>query len=225
MWVVVFVAVAGWQQGVNLLAAVSVLITTDVCCKRIAAGNKDTSVSAALPWCDSIRQEDAYWQGENGGMDRERDRGSNQSSSQSPWHWRNVTRVHTIIPSTPREHYLNSNLYHRLNVSRRTLFNTGTGLLLQTSYKHPLIINNFETGHMTCLFFTFGFIKDLLHLMPKFLTKFIPYYSNWAQTFKTLCTVPFNSVITSQDLAPSVWAGNDCKPQTPNFSSISVKFT
>lgn len=43
------VTVAGWQQGVNLLAAVSVLITTDVCCKRIAAGNKDTMVSAAVP--------------------------------------------------------------------------------------------------------------------------------------------------------------------------------
>lgn len=43
------VKVAGGQQGVNLLAAVSVLITTDVCCKRIAAGNKDTMVSAAVP--------------------------------------------------------------------------------------------------------------------------------------------------------------------------------
>lgn len=67
------VTAAGWQQGVNLLAAVSVLITTDVCCKRMAAGNKDTMVSAAVPWCDSIRQEDAYWQGEKGGR-TERDR-------------------------------------------------------------------------------------------------------------------------------------------------------
>lgn len=66
--------VAGRQQGVNLLAAVSVLITTDMCCKRIAAGNKDTMVSAAVPWCDSIRQEDAYWQGEKGGTDRETER-------------------------------------------------------------------------------------------------------------------------------------------------------
>lgn len=121
------VTVAGWQQGVNLLAAVSVLITTDVCCKRIAAGNKDTMVSAAVPWCDSIRQEDAYWQGEKGGRterERAREWGSNQSSSQSPWHWRNVMKVHTIIPPTAQEHYLNSNIYQGLNVNRRAPNNT-----------------------------------------------------------------------------------------------------
>lgn len=59
----------GWQYRVNfnLLAASlsdTVLITIDVCSKRIAAGNKDPVVSGALPWCDSIRQVDAYWQGE-----------------------------------------------------------------------------------------------------------------------------------------------------------------
>jgi len=72
--------------------------------------------------------------GWEGGTDRERDRGSNQSSTQSPWHWRNVTRVHNIIPPTPQEHYLNSNLYQRLNVSRRTPITayTHTSLYVQT---------------------------------------------------------------------------------------------
>lgn len=59
--------------------------------KRIAAGNKDTTVSAAVPWCDSIRQEDAYWQGEKG----EQTEGA--ITPQSPWHRHNVTRVHTIL--------------------------------------------------------------------------------------------------------------------------------
>lgn len=142
------VTVAGWPQGVNLLAAVSVLITTDVCCKRIAAGNKDTMVSAAVPWCDSIRQEDAYWQGEKGGRterDRERERGSNQSPSQSPWHWRNVTKVHTIIPPTTQEHYLNSNIYQGLNVTGRAPTNTRNRKLMDNIRNQSILSSHLSS--------------------------------------------------------------------------------
>lgn len=102
MCVCLSVKVAGGQQGVNLLAAVSVLITTDVCCKRIAAGNKDTMVSAAVPWCDSIRQENAYWQGEKGERtERERDRQREQSVLES------VTLALTQCHESP--HHYSSN--------------------------------------------------------------------------------------------------------------------
>lgn len=134
------VFVAGWQAavvvgGVNLPAAVSVLITTDVCCKRTAAGNKDTTVSAAVPWCDSIRQEDAYWQGEKGGWtERDRDGGGvsrwGRGAAISPGvsHLGTDAMSRKSTPSflrTAQEHYLNSSLYqgpecHRKGICRRT---------------------------------------------------------------------------------------------------------
>lgn len=97
----------GEQQGVNLLAAVTVLIT-DVCWKRIAAGNKDTAVSAAAPWCDSIRQEDAYWQGEKGGQTQsEREREKREKEGGSNQSWIPVTLALTQCHESPRHYFSN----------------------------------------------------------------------------------------------------------------------
>lgn len=144
----------GEQQGVNLLAAVTLLIT-DVCCKRIAAGNKDTAVSAAAPWRDSIRQEDAYWQGEKGGQTEKERKGKRgwgggeaiSPGFQSPWHWRNVMKVHAIIPPTAWEHYLSSNIHQGRNVNRRAPANTRNEKWMDDIRDQSIPSNHLSSGN------------------------------------------------------------------------------
>lgn len=121
---------------------------------------------------------------------RKSERGSNQSSSQSPWHWRNVMKVHPIIPPTTQEHYLNSNVYQGLNVSRRAPNNTRNGKLIDTISIKSILSSHLSKENAThplklCshLIVNWTDRRDCITLICGYLmSNFFPYFSAISKT-------------------------------------------